>query len=380
MTSQASPPDSQVHDALRKDVRAFVAEERAAGRIKVGQSWPTFDREFSLRCAGRGYLGMTWPKEYGGQERDRSERYVVLEELLAAGAPLGSHWIAERQSGPQILRNGTERLKRQVLPEIAAGRCTFGIGMSEPDSGSDLASISTKATKVPGGWSLDGRKIWTTNAHHAEYMIVLCRTSPKTEGEDRKAGLSQIVVPLATKGASVRPITNIAGQDEFNEVLFENCVVDDDHLLGTAGEGWRLVTEELAYERSDPDRFLSTFPMLSSLCDYLARQPDRHAAIELGRLVSRMASVRALWLDVIAALTRGEDANQQAIMMKEMGTTLEQEIAEVSRKLIDLKPESVGNDLAAALASAILNAPAFSLRGGTREILKGIIARGLGVR
>jgi len=366
------------HQALRQDVRSFISEQRAAGRIKVGQSWPTFDRSFSLQCAERGYIGMIWPKAYGGHGRDRAERHVVMEELLAAGAPQGSHWIAERQSGPQILRNGTERLKRAVLPEIAAGRCTFGIGMSEPDSGSDLASITTRATRVPGGWSLDGRKIWTTNAHHAEYMIVLCRTAPKTE--DRKAGLSQIVVPMGSRGVEARPITNIAGEDEFNEVLFENCFVDDDFLLGRPGDGWNLVTQELAYERSDPDRFLSTFPLLSALCEYLACEADRHDRIELGRLVGRLHCVRALWQDVAAALARGADANHQAIIMKELGTTVEQEIVEVARRLIDIRPEQAGDHLSALLATSILNAPAFSLRGGTREILKGIVARGLGVR
>ncbi|CDX33046.1 Acyl-CoA dehydrogenase domain protein [Mesorhizobium sp. SOD10] len=369
---------SDKHDAIRKNVRAFIAAERTAGRIRAGQSWTTFDRDFSIRCADQGYIGMTWPKMFGGHDRSPEERYVVIEELLAAGAPLGSHWIADRQSGPQILRNGTEHLKHLVLPQIAAGRCTIGIGMSEPDSGSDLSSIRTSATKVDGGWVLEGRKIWTTNAHHADYLIVLCRTSPKSE--DRNAGLSQLVVPLENKGVTVRPITNMAGVDEFNEVLFENCFVDEEHLLGEPGQGWRLVMEELSFERSGPDRILSTFPMLSMLSSYIARDPDRHATIELGRLVGRLHSVRSLSLEINQALGRHEDVGQKATMMKDIGTTLEQDIAEVSRRLIDLSPRQDGDDLTTTLASAILNAPSFSLRGGTREILKGIVARHLGLR
>jgi alkylation response protein AidB-like acyl-CoA dehydrogenase len=209
-------------------------------------------------------------------------------------------------------------------------------------------------------------------------MIVLCRTSPKSD--DRNAGLSQLVVPLKTKGVSIKPITNIAGADEFSEVIFENCVVDDDHLLGEPGQGWRLVMEELAFERSGPDRFLSTFALLSLLSSHLARDPDRHAAIELGRLVARLHTVRALSLEINEALARGEDVGQKATIMKELGTTLEQAVPEVARRLIDARPDRAGDDLAASLATAILNAPCFSLRGGTREILKGIVARHLGLR
>ena len=177
--SAVSTPAEGAAD-LRAEVRAFLDEERRAGAIRPGrQSWTTWDRGFSERAAARGYVAMTWPREFGGLDRTPFERYVVCEEMLAAGAPQGSHWIADRQSGPQIMRNGTEALKRKILPEIAAGRCTFGIGMSEPDSGSQLSSIRTQADRTEGGFVLNGAKVWTTNAQHAEYIICLCRTDPK---------------------------------------------------------------------------------------------------------------------------------------------------------------------------------------------------------
>ncbi|TKT74541.1 acyl-CoA dehydrogenase [Aquamicrobium sp. LC103] len=366
-------------DSLRQEVRAFVAEERKAGSITFGQqTWTTFDREFSRRCAERGYIAMTWPREHGGHERSAAERYVVCEELLAAGAPLGSHWIADRQSGPQILRHGTEAVRKSILPRIAAGECTFGIGMSEPDSGSDLSSIRTRAERVDGGYTLHGRKVWTTNAQHADYLIVLCRTEQK--GENRYAGLSQFVVPLDDPKVSVRPLVNLAGVHELNEVLFDGNFVPAENLLGEGGDGWKLVTEELGFERSGPDRILSTMGVLTIMAQAAGRNPDRHDAAAIGRLLARVVSIRALSVAISGRLSAGLPVTGMATAMKDMGTTLEQEIPEVARRMLDIVPAATGAPFEAALATAILNAPCFSLRGGTREILKGIIARELGLR
>lgn len=366
-------------DSLRVEVRAFVAREADAGRIRIGeQTWTTWDREFSIRCAAEGYVAMTWPKEYGGHGRSAQERYVVCEELLAAGAPLGAHWIADRQSGPQIMQHGTEALKKAVLPRIAAGECTFCIGMSEPDSGSDLSSIRASAEKVEGGWRLSGRKVWTTNAHKSEYMIALCRTAPKTE--DRYAGMSQVVLDLSAEGVDIRPITNIAGVDEFNEVVFDEVFVPDAHVLGEVGQGWKLVTGELAFERSGPDRILSSFGLLRLLAEAVDTEADRHAAVELGRLVGRLSTIRALSMELTRDLEAGRPATAKATLMKDLGTTLEQEIPNVASALYGRAPRMDGTSYERALAVALLNAPSYSLRGGTREILHGIIAREMGLR
>lgn len=375
-SQQAAPRDVS---RLRAEVRAFMDEERAAGTIVPGlQTWTSFDRGFSERAAARGLIAMTWPKRYGGHERSAFERYVVCEEFLAAGAPVGSHWMADRQSGPQIMRNGSETLKEEVLPKIAAGKLTFGIGMSEPDSGSDLSSVRTKAEKVDGGWRIEGRKVWTTNAHHADYLIVLCRSEPKTE--DRYAGLSQFVVPLDAPGVTVRPLVNLTGEHELNEVIFDGNIVPAANLLGKGGDGWKLVTEELAFERSGPDRFLSTFGLLKVLVASQQGSPDSHAAIEIGRLVSRLSAIRQLSLLIGDLLEQGQSATAIATIAKDLGTGLEQEVPEVARRLIAERPARGAVDGMGALAFAILSAPCFSLRGGTREILKGIIARELGLR
>lgn len=378
-TSQTIDQPALQEQALRDRVRDFLAGEIDAGTfVPRDNNWVVCNPAFSRRCGEEGFIAMTWPRRYGGDERPPRDRLIVCEEMLAAGAPLGFHWIADRQSGPQILRNGTEALREKVLPEIAAGRCAFAIGMSEPDSGSDLSSIRTSAHKVDGGWVIDGAKVWTTNAHHADYMIVLCRTAPKSE--DRYAGLSQLVVPVKAEGVSVRPIVNLAGWTEFNEVRFDGTFVPDDNLLGKGEDGWRLVTEELAFERSGPDRFLSTFITLKMLTEEIGRQPDLHRQAEVGRLLSRLVTVRSLSLSIADMLESGQPVMRAATMMKDMGTRLEQEIPEVARRLASSMPSPDGDALSHNLANAILNTPAFTIRGGTREILKGIIARELGVR
>lgn len=364
---------------LRAEVRAFLDEEVQAGTIVPGlQTWTSFDRGFSERAAARGFIAMTWPSRYGGHERSPFERYVVCEEFLAAGAPVGSHWMADRQSGPQIMRHGTEVLKEQVLRDIAAGKLTFGIGMSEPDSGSDLSSVRTKAEKVDGGYRMEGRKVWTTNAHHADYLIVLCRTAPKTD--DRYAGLSQLVVPLDAPGVTVRPLVNLTGEHELNEVIFDGNIVPEANLLGAGGDGWQLVTGELAFERSGPDRFLSTFGLLKVLVAAQGNDPDMQAAGDIGRLIARLAAIRELSLLIGDLLEAGQSATAIATIAKDLGTALEQDIPEVARRVMSMVPVRGRADAAGALAFAILSAPCFSLRGGTREILKGIIARELGLR
>lgn len=377
---QPPPPQASFDEAaLRAEVRAFVQSEIARGIIKPGrQTWTTYSREFSLRCAEAGYICMTMPRQYGGHERSAYERYVVCEELLAAGAPQGSHWIADRQSGPQILRNGSQHLKDTVLPRIAAGTCTIGIGMSEPDSGSDLSSIRTRADKVEGGYRVFGTKVWTTNAQHADYMITLCRTSPR--GEVRYDGLSQLVIPMDPATVTTRPIRDLRGEEELNEVTFDGAFVPSDHLLGNEGDGWRLVGEELAFERSGPDRILSTFGLLSVMADMVGPNPDALAAAEIGRLTARMSAIRQLSLNINRRLSAAEDTSGLAPIMKDMGTALEQDIPEVARRILELTPSEHGTPAQGALATAILSAPSFSLRGGTREILKGMIAREMGLR
>src|SRR3954447_16175886 len=376
-------PRSEAAERVREEVRAFLAEELSAGTFSTHvDTWLSgVDPAFSRRLGERGWLGMTWPKAYGGHERSAMERYAVTEELLAAGGPVAAHWIADRQSAPNLLRYGTEAQKAEILPRIAAGECYFVIGMSEPDSGSDLASIRTRAVRNgDGDWVVNGAKIWTSNAHASHYAITLVRTSP-ADPSNRHAGLSQLLVDLSLPGITVNPIRILDGGHHFNEVVFDDVVVPADMLLGTEGAGWHQVTAELAFERSGPERFLSTYPLVAEFARRLAVSPDPAALVTLGRLLARLLALRQLSLRVAAALDRGELPDIPAALVKDVGTTFEGDVIEQIRQVVDVTPSLSSPDpLARAMAEAQLHAPGYTLRGGTNEILRGIVARGLGLR
>jgi alkylation response protein AidB-like acyl-CoA dehydrogenase len=365
--------------ALREEVRAFLAatltDYPPAGRAR---SWVGFDGAFSRKLGAQGWLGMTWPAPYGAA-RSALERYVVIEELLAAGAPVAAHWIGERQSGPLILRFGTDAQQKLLLPKIAAGEIFFCIGMSEPNSGSDLASIRTRAVRGDGGWVINGQKVWTTYAHKSHYMIALVRTGETSD--DRHAGLSQFIVDLATPGITVRPIRNMIGDEEFNEVIFEDAFVPDSMLVGEEGNGWQQVIAELAFERSGPDRFLSSFKLLTELIRISGEQPGERAAIAVGRLTAHLVTLRQMSLAVAAMLDAGAQPTAEATVVKDLGVAFEQSVPEIAHELIGLSPRLVGgSDFEKALAYVQQACVSFSLRGGTTEILRGVIARGLGLR
>ena len=256
--------------------------------------------------------------------------------------------------------------------------------MSEPDSGSDLAAARTRAQRVQGGWLVNGTKVWTSSAHLADYMILFCRTGDKAEG-DRHAGASQFLVDMQQArqaGMTVRPILDMRGDHHFNEVSMQDLLLPEDALLGSEGDGWKQVTAELAFERSGPDRFLSSFALLTEVVRTLGPAAPDRAAAAIGRLTSHILALRRLSRSVAGMLQAGEDPALQAALVKDLGNVLEQETVEVVRLLVDVEPsEAEGNSaLSAVLAHLIMTAPSFSLRGGTREILRGIIARGLGLR
>ncbi|MGF1425674.1 acyl-CoA dehydrogenase family protein [Kitasatospora sp. LaBMicrA B282] len=364
---------------LRAEVRAFLDEERARGTV-LGRpdSWLAgWDPEFSRRLAGRGWVGMALPTEYGGAGRGFLERYVVIEELLAAGAPVSAHWVSDRQAGPSVLQHGTEEQRRFFLPRIAAGECFFSIGMSEKSSGSDLASVRTRAERTTDGWRLTGTKMWTGGAHANDYAIVLARTD---DADDRHAGLSQFIVDLRAPGVRVEPIHLMSGEHRFNAFHLADVHVPDSRLLGRRGDGWQQVTGELAFERSGPERYLSTFPLLVSLLRELERRAATAAQLtQVGLLTARLHSVRRLSVGVAAALDAGTSPDTQAALVKDLGTRLEGTLIDTVRGILPTPadPHATPGSHAELLAFALLHSPGYTLRGGTNEILRGIITRGL---
>lgn len=361
----------EVRDFLQQTLSDFPAVRRA-------DSWMGFDAQFSRELGARGWVGMALPKQYGGADASAFTRYVVIEELLAAGAPVSAHWFADRQSGPQILQYGTQEQRDFHLPAICRGERYFCIGMSEPGSGSDLASIKSRARPEGDKWILNGQKVWTTNAHRAHYMIALVRTS---ESENRHGGMSQFIIDLTLPGITVRPIRDLTGSEHFNEVFFDNVELNNADLIGSEGQGWQQVTAELAVERSGPERFLSSMALINTLIEIIGENPDRLQAREIGRLTARLFTLRNMSLAVTQQLQDGNNPSWAASCVKDLGSVFEQEIPEIAQLLTETLPTSSGGgDHSRVLAYLMQQAPSFSLRGGTREILRGIIARGLGLR
>ena len=367
---------------LRKEVRNFITKSLNHKDFEPSADAWVFSAspEFSKKLGSMGWLGMSFPKKYGGNERTALERYVVTEELLASGAPVAAHWIADRQSGSQILRYGSEEQKKSIIPKITAGECFFAIGMSEPDSGSDLASVKTRATKIENGWNLEGRKIWSTGAHISNYMIVLARTSPASE-KNRHEGLSQFLVDLSLPNVSVKGIPDMTGQRHFNETLFDNVILSKDALLGVEGKGWSQVVGELALERSGPERFLSHFSLLESFINEFKNILLKSGSKLIGKLIAELQTLRRMSFSIASMLQSGESPETQAAFVKELGNKFEKTMVETLREFSSIIPlYEWPSQLQNLFEDATLRIPSNSLRGGTTEIMKGIIARQLGLR
>lgn len=371
--------------ALRRRLREFLEVDRDQfGWQPAVDAWLScWDEQFSARMGDAGFLGLTIPRKYGGHGLGHLHRYVVTEELLACGAPVAAHWIADRQVGPGLLSYGTDEQRHRILPRIAAGRFFSAIGMSEPQAGSDLAAATAKAVRTDGGWLLSGTKVWTSGAHLAHQVVVLARTSPM-DPQRRHAGFSQFIVPTDAAGITVSPIVLMTGEHHFNEITFDQVFIGDTDLLGTEGDGWRQVTAELSFERSGPERILTTAPMLTALVRTLAAQgdPGDHTAAAVGDLLARLISLRQLSISVARTLAAGQSQANEAALVKDLGTRFEQDSGELAADLLSYIDDDAADRprLTALVETARLHAPLFTLRGGTNEVLRGMVAKGMGLR
>jgi alkylation response protein AidB-like acyl-CoA dehydrogenase len=367
---------------LRSAIRGFLAADRDRyGWQPAVDCWLSkWDADFSIRLAEAGFVGLTIPSEYGGHAPadgpGHLHRYVVTEELLAHGAPVGAHWIADRQVAPGLMSFGTEEQRRRLLPRIAEGRLYSAIGMSEHGAGSDLAAVATRATRTESGWVLNGSKVWTSGAHLAHQVVVLARTSP-LDPAHRHAGFSQFIVPIEAAGVTVSPILLMNGEHHFNEVIFDDVALTDADVLGDIGNGWHQVTAELGFERSGPERILSTATLLFELIQALGGQGGKAPAATVGDLVARMSSLRQLSISVARALADGQEAATRAALVKDLGTRFEQESVEVAAELLDYVSSPEVPRLRGLLDAARVHSPLFTLRGGTNEVLRGVVAKSL---
>lgn len=370
-------------EALRPAIRELIARETCAmSMADRSRSWMGYSSDFSKALAKAGFLGLTLPTAYGGRAMGPLARFVVVEELLSAGAPVAAHWIADRQSAPLILKFGSEEQRQKYIPAICRGEIFFSIGMSEPNAGSDLSAVKTRAVRQSdGSWRLSGSKIWTTNAHLNHYMIALVRTSG--DSESRHAGLSQFIIDLSLSGVLIRPIADINGEHDFCEIFFDDVILSADCLVGEDGAGWAQVGAELAFERSGPERIYSSIILLDAWIRHVGQsgRGDTKRTETVGSLMAQVAVLRQVSIAVTAQLENGESPATEAALIKDLGNSFEQLVPQIIADDLGSHPdEAVDGELLHTLKLMTQIAPSFSLRGGTREILRGIIARGLGLR
>ena len=376
------PPECE---ELRQEVRGFPASGDRGRHVLAAFGPDAVRGRQGLRAQGRRARldRHDLAEAVRRHERTFLERYVVIEEMLAHRAPTRAFSTADRQSGPMILRYGQPEIKDTILPRIASGELCFCIGLSEPNSGSDVFAASTRATKTDGGWLVNGRKIWTSNAHNSDYMIALLRTSPPTK-ENRRHGLTQFLIACKSPGITIRPIINQTGQHDFNEIFFDDVFVPDLHLIGEVDMAWKQATDELAYERSGPDRWLETFSVLQELVRRAGPEPGERLAEGIGREVAHLATLRRMSVSVAGMLHAGKTPGVEAAVVKDLGTNWEQALPNRARLLApptgDSTPDSNDDRFEEALRHTTLIAPKVTIQGGTREVLRGIIARGLGLR
>lgn len=374
-------PDPALED-LRREIQQFLKAERDAGHFRPEpECWmASSDPAFSRKVGKCGWIGLTWSSKYGGHDGNALQRYIVTEEMLRAGAPVGAHWIADRQHAPLLLKHGSEAQKLDILPRIAAGECYFAIGLSEPGAGSDLANVKTTAERVSDGWKINGQKIWSSGAHICHYMVAILRTSP-ADGRNRHVGLSQLLIDLSLPGVTVKPIVDLSGDAHFNEVFFDNVIVPEDCLLGAEGGGWQQVTGELAMERSGPERFLSSYVTLETALRQLGGKLGSSSQARLGKLIANLRSLRGMSWAIANLLDQGISPETEAALVKDLGNRLENDLTQQVRAMLnDLPSAEWSAEMRRIINIGILRAPPNTLRGGTTEIMRGIIARQMGLR
>ena len=381
---------TEEQERFRQEVREFLEEEIRLGTfVPKPDVWMTeHSLEFTRKVAAKGWIGLTYPKEYGGQGRSWIDRLILTEEMLRYGAPTAFHWFGDRQVGRSILNYGSEGQKREYLPKIVRGEASFALGMSEPEAGSDLASLRTRAKEEGDYFIIDGQKVWTTGKHR-NYIYLIARTDPEAP---KHKGLSEFIVDASLPGITMRPLVTIAGEEEFNEVFFDNVRIPKKCLLGEKNRGWYQIASQLDYERAGIERLMGNYPLFEALVKFvretkhdgkpLSKEPlirNKLAQLQVDFDVGRLFAYR-----VAVIMDEGRAPNWEAAMCKAYSTAFEKHLACAAMEILglygQLMPESKLVPIRGMAVHTYLNSKGYSLQGGTTEILKNIVAqRGLGL-
>ena len=370
---------------FRQEVRDFLEEEIRQGLWQPScDAWiMAFDPEFTKRVVQKGWIGLTWPKEYGGKGRSYIDKLILTGEMLRYGAPAACHWYIDRQVGGAILLYGTEEQKKELLPMLLRGETYTGLGMSEPEAGSDLASLKTRAVEDGDDYVIDGQKVWTSGGDQMNWIYLVARTDPDAP---KHKGISEFFFESSLPGITVRPLVDMTGGVHFTEVFFDGVRIPKKRLIGEKNRGFYQILHQLDYERSGMERLMGNYPLFEALIRYvketsrngklLSKDPvirSRLAQLKIEFEVGRLHMYR-----VALAMDEGRAPNWESAMSKVYSTAFEQRLAGTAMEIAglygQLTPESKLTPMLGMAYHSYLSSKGYSLQAGTSEILKNIIA------
>jgi alkylation response protein AidB-like acyl-CoA dehydrogenase len=381
-------------EAFRQEVRNFISQswEPPPPSARPGDdATAAATSAYEKKLAQKGWLTMAWPKEYGGLAASHMEQLIFREESSYIGAP-GAGGQGISMVGPCLMVHGTEEQKREHLPRIANAEVKWAQGFSEPGSGSDLASLQTRAIRDGDDFIINGQKIWTSEAHHASWVHVLTRTNPDAP---KHRGISYFLVDMKSPGVTVRPLVNILGDHEFNEVFFEDVRVPASNMMGEENRGWYVATTLLDFERSGVHWSGTARRTVEELADYAREMPGRSgsktlyhdrgireglAELRIEAECSRLLSYRVVWMQSQQLIP-----NYEASMSKMFGSELSQRVANFGMHMIGLPSQRVdpadpSAPLRATIGRSYMRSVPSTIAAGTSEVQRNIIAtRGLGL-
>jgi alkylation response protein AidB-like acyl-CoA dehydrogenase len=379
--------------AFRDEVRAFlrehatpeVADPRREGMAQLVDTPER--RAFMRKLAERGWLGMSWPKEYGGGDAPGIYEYILNEELASVGAPFIGKGVGI--VGKTIIRHGSERMKQEFLPKILGAEVEFAIGYSEPNAGSDLASMQMRATRTDGGWILKGQKRFTTSAHFADWYWVAARTDPEAV---KHKGITLFLVPMDHPDISVVGMPTMGDDEITNEVFLDDVFVGDDYVVGEVNKGWYYISEALDFERFTlftVSQYIGKYTALRSYIRTAARdgkplRDDPRVRRTMAQLATQIELAKAICLKVIAKASAGEVPNLESAMFKLHTTQLGYRFADEFLRIVGPQGALRRGTPDAVLDGRFENYYRYSVvdtvGAGTSEVQRNIIARrGLGL-
>ena len=382
---------TEEQEAFRKEVRDFLEDELKQGNFQPScDAWiQGYSPDFTKKVSEKGWIGLTWPEEYGGKGCSHIDRLLLTEEMLRYGAPAACHWFADRQIGGGILRYGSEEQKRELLPKIIAGEAYVGLGLSEPEAGSDLASLRTKATEDGDEYIIDGQKMWTSCGMFMNYIYLVARTDPEAP---QHRGISEFIFETSLPGVSITPTIDITGSTAWAEVFFDGVRIPNTCMIGEKNRGFYQVVNQLDYERAGLERLMGNYPLYDAILQF-ARETKRNGKSlaeetpvrqKLAQLQTEFEIGRLLTYRVVLVMEEGRAPNVEASMAKAYSTTFEQHLASTAIEITglygQLLAESKWAPLLGMAPHSFLASTGYSLQAGTTEVLRNIIAqRGLGL-